>query len=159
MIRRIRFTSPRKPNRPAHGPPPPVLRVSAVLGRLLRWGVPLGPLYLLETTGHKTGKTRTIPVAVPRYEGHRWLVSPFGETGWVLNVRANGEARLRRGRRLETIQVTEVDDERRPLIAMRLRRGFRIIPFTRQAFDAHPRDGLAAFEAEAHRHPVFLIHD
>jgi hypothetical protein len=42
---------------------------------------------------------------------------------------------------------------------MSLRRSFGFIPFVRDAFAAGPRDGAAAFEAEAARHPVFLISD
>ena len=43
---------------------------------------------------------------------------------------------------------------------MQLRRTLlaRINPFVRAAFEATPRDGLEAFQAEEHRHPVFLLH-
>src|ERR1017187_2202741 len=118
---------------PGTGLPPAVRRVSWILERLLGLGVPVGPLYLLETRGWRTGTARTVPVAVIRFGGRRWLGSVFG--------------------------VAEVDDKRRPVVAMRLRRSFRFIPFVRQAFGATPRDGIAAFQAEAHRHPVFLIDD
>jgi deazaflavin-dependent oxidoreductase (nitroreductase family) len=144
---------------PGTGLPPAVRRVSWILERLLGLGVPVGPLYLLETRGWRTGTARTVPVAVIRFGGRRWLVSVFGETGWVRNIRVIKVACLRRGRRAETIRVAEVDDKRRPVVAMRLRRSFRFIPFVRQAFGATPRDGIAAFQAEAHRHPVFLIDD
>jgi deazaflavin-dependent oxidoreductase (nitroreductase family) len=136
-----------------------MLRFSRIPVRLLGWGVWLGPLYLLETRGRKTGVPRTAPVVVFRYGGRRWLVSVFGETGWVANIRVSGWAHLRRGRAAETIRVTEVDDERRPIVTMHLRRSFRMIPFVRAAFDAIPSDGVAAFESEAPRHPVFLIED
>lgn len=134
-----------------------MLRVSRIPYKLLHWGVGLGPLYLLETRGRKTGAPRTVPVVVLGHNGRRWLVSVFGETGWVANVRAAGTARLRRGRRIETIRVNEVIDHRRTAVIMHLRRSFGIIPFVRAAFDAKPGDGVAAFETEAHRHPVFLI--
>jgi deazaflavin-dependent oxidoreductase (nitroreductase family) len=134
-----------------------MLRVAWFLVPLLDAGVPLGPLWLLETRGRKTGTVRVVPVAVARSGGRRWLVSVFGETGWVRNVRVSGEARLRRGRRAETIGVTEVTDGRRAVVAMELRRSFRMIPFVRAAFIATPRDGLQAFEAEAEQHPVFAI--
>jgi deazaflavin-dependent oxidoreductase (nitroreductase family) len=139
------------------GLPPAMLRVTRFLVPLLRAGAPLGPLWLLETRGRKTGVVRTVPVAVARSGGHRWLVSVFGETGWVRNVRVSGEARLRRGRRAEVIRVTEVLDGRRAVVAMQLRRSFWMIPFVRAAFTATPRDGLQAFEAEAERHPVFAV--
>ncbi len=145
--------------RPGNRLPPAMLRVGGLLGPLLNAGVPLGPLWLLETRGRKTGVLRTVPVVVFRSDGERWLVSVFGETGWVRNLRAAGAAQLRRGRRAERIEVTEVRDERRAMVAMRLRRSFWFIPFVRDAFAAGPRDGAEAFEAEAGRHPVFLISD
>lgn len=134
-----------------------MLRASQFLVPLLNAGVPLGPLWLLETRGRKTGVVRVVPVAVTRSGGRRWLVSVFGETGWVRNARANGEARLRRGRRAEAICVTEVTDERRAEAAMRLRRSFWMIPFVRAAFAAAPRDGLQASGAESGHHPVFAV--
>src|SRR5689334_1473962 len=145
--------------RPGNKLPPAMLRVGALLGPLLNAGVPLGPLWLLETRGRKTGTLRTVPVVVFRSDGQRWLVSVFGETGWVRNLRVAKSARLRRGRRAEKIDVMEVRDERRAMVAMRLRRSFWFIPFVRDAFAAGPRDEARAFEAEAGRHPVFLISD
>jgi deazaflavin-dependent oxidoreductase (nitroreductase family) len=117
----------------------------------------MGPVCLLETRGRRTGAVRVVPVVVLRYDGNRWLVSPFGEVGWVHNIRATATAWLRRGRRREAIRLVEVDDERRPLVARQMRRTSRLVPFVRAAYHATPRDGVAAFEAEAHRHPVFLI--
>lgn len=134
-----------------------MLGASRFVVPLLNAGLPIGPLWLLETRGRKTGVVRVVPVAVARSGGRRWLVSIYGETGWVRNVRVSGEARLRRGRRTEAIGVTEVTDGRRAVAAMQLRRSFWMIPFVRAAFTATPRDGLQAFEAEAGRHPVFAV--
>ena len=142
---------------PRSGLPVAMVRFSRLPVALLRGGFPLGPLYLLETRGRRSGEWRTVPVVVFRDGGRRWLVSVFGETGWVANVRASGDGRLRRGRRVEPIRATEVTDRRRAEVAMRLRRSFRIVPFVRWAFEATPGDGVEAFEAEAHRHPVFLV--
>ena len=140
--------------------PPAMLRFSRLPVRLLRWGVPLGQAYLLETPGRRTGRRHQVPIAVYRYDGRRWLVSIFGETGWVANIRSAGRAALLRGHHSEPITVTEITDERRAVVAMNLRRSrYRINPFVRNAFTATPGDGLAAFEAEAHRHPVFLIEE
>ena len=134
-----------------------MLRVTRLLVPLLEAGVPLGPLWLLETRGRNSGVVRVVPVAVARSGGRRWLVSVFGETGWVRNARVSGQARLRRGRRAESVSLTEVTDQRRAVAAMQLRRSFWMIPFVRAAFAATPRDGLQAFEAEAGRHPVFAV--
>ena len=134
-----------------------MLRFSKVPAALLSAGLPLGPLYLLDSRGRRTGLLRTVPVVIFNHNDRRWLVSMYGETGWVANVRAAGTAVIRRGRRTETIHCAEVTDDRRAEVAMQLRRTFGFIPFVRAAFDANPADGLAAFQAEQHSHPVFLI--
>jgi deazaflavin-dependent oxidoreductase (nitroreductase family) len=134
-----------------------MLRLSRVPAALLSAGLPLGPVCLLQSRGRRTGLLRTVPVVVLSHNDCRWLVSMYGETGWVANVRAAGSAVIRRGRRAETIQCVEVTDDRRAEIAMQLRRTFGFIPFVRAAFDATPADGFAAFQAEQHCHPVFLI--
>src|ERR1700722_16626272 len=124
------------------GLPVAMLVFSRIPIALLRAGFPLGRLYLLDTPGRRTGALRTVPIVIFRHDGRRWLVSIFGETGWV-----------------ESIRCTEVTDGRRAEVAMQLRRPFsaRINPFVRGAFEATPRDGLEAFQAEEHRHPVFLV--
>lgn len=124
---------------------------------LLERGVPLGPLWLLETRGRRSGRTRTVPVALVRHLGDRWLVSPFGPVAWVHNVRADPRASLRRGRRRRQVRLEEVTDARAPAVLRRYRRTFRAVPFVREAFDASPSDPVTAFAAEADRHPVFRL--
>ena len=41
-------------------------------------------------------------------EGRRGLISPFGETDWVRNLRAAGRATLRLGRRVEEVAAVEL---------------------------------------------------
>jgi hypothetical protein len=115
-----------------------VRRVSAVLTRLVDLGVPLGSLRLLE------GR-RTIPVMLFRFGGHDWLVSIFGETGWVRALRASGVVRLRRGRRIETFTAVEADGEQSTAVVAQMRRQTRMNPLVRPALRA------------GHGHPVFRI--
>jgi hypothetical protein len=115
-----------------------VRRASALLTRLVDLGVPLGSLRLLE------GR-RTIPVMLVRLDGHDWLVSIFGETGWVRALRATGVVRLRRGRHTETFTAVEVDGEQSTAVVAQMRRQTRMNPLVRQALRA------------GHGHPVFRI--
>jgi hypothetical protein len=86
--------------------------------------------------------------------GRRWLVSPYGEVAWVLNLRAAGRATLARGSRMDEIAVREVGvEEAAPVLKLYVTR----VPITRPYFDARPEAGLSAFRAEAPRHPVFAI--
>lgn len=145
---------------PAHTKPTLGLRIVTKLQRIVvgRWGISLGmPLYVLHVRGRRSGKPRTLPVVVVRYEGRRWLVSMFEQSGWVANLRAAGEAELHRGRQVEKISFTEVTDDRAALVAMHFRGAWRLNPFVRGAFASAPHDGLAAFRAEADHHAVFLI--
>src|SRR5438132_8329014 len=67
---------------------------NAFVSVLLRLGIPMGTTYLLTTMGHRSGRAHTTPVALVVDDGRRWLVSPYGEVGWVHNVGATGRARL-----------------------------------------------------------------
>lgn len=137
--------------------PPKLARMSRVPFRLLGWGVPMGPLVLLRTTGRRSGLTRTTPVAVLDQDGQEWLVSPFGETAWVHNARAGGRTELGRGRRFRAVRLTEIDDVRKPEILRGYRKKFGVVPFVRTSFEATGDDGTEAFAREAARHPVFLV--
>jgi deazaflavin-dependent oxidoreductase (nitroreductase family) len=136
--------------------PPQLAKMSRVPHRLLDRGVWMGPLTLLRTRGRRSGKTRTIPVVTFRHDGVEWVVSPFGDTGWVANARADGHAEIGRGRRFRRVRLVEVDDARKPEVLWRYRRRFGIVPFVRHAFGATPRQGPAAFQQEADSHPVFV---
>jgi deazaflavin-dependent oxidoreductase (nitroreductase family) len=139
------------------GLPPRVALVSRVPRRLLAAGLPMGPLTLLRTRGRRSGKLRTVPVTTLRHDGLDWLVSPFGDTHWVHNIRADNHAELGRGHRLRRVRLIEVNDARKPAVLWHYRRTFRFVSFVRHAFDATPGQGPQAFQQEAHRHPIFLI--
>jgi hypothetical protein len=58
----------------------------------------------LSVPGRRTGKTQRVPVIPIELGGARYLVSPRGETDWVRNLRAAGEAELN-GERFEAVEV------------------------------------------------------
>jgi deazaflavin-dependent oxidoreductase (nitroreductase family) len=121
---------------------------------LLRWGVGPPRTYLLTVPGRRTGLPRSTPVTLVEERGGRWLVAPYGEVAWVKNARAAGQITLSRGKREETMAITEAGlDEAAPV----LKAYVRDVPITRPFFDARPDADLAAFKDEALRHPVFRI--
>jgi hypothetical protein len=72
----------------------------------------------------------------------------------VHNIRAAGAATLTRGRRSETVRVTELGAaESAPVLNAYIAK----VAVTRPFFDVKPSSPVDAFEAEASRHPVFLI--
>jgi len=127
---------------------------NAIVRALLRLGWGPRQTYLLSVVGRKSGRVYSTPVTLVEEAGQRWLVAPYGEVGWVRNVRAAGEVTLSRGGRSETAAVFEVEPEEAAPI---LKQYVTQVPITRPFFDARPQSPLAVFAAEAHRHPVFRL--
>lgn len=130
--------------------------------RLVNWivrallSIGLGPVrtYLLVVPGRKTGRLYKTPVTLVEESGNRWLVAPYGEVGWVRNVRAARSVTLRRGLHSENLRVVELDAR---AAAPVLRNYIRDIAITRPFFDVKPHSTLDEFAAEAPRHPVFHL--
>jgi deazaflavin-dependent oxidoreductase (nitroreductase family) len=123
---------------------------------LLRLGVPAPQRtsYLMTTYGRTSGLERTTPVNLIEADGERWLVSPYGDVGWVHNLRANPALRLRRGRAQESLVAEAVGPaEAGPI----LKRYVRQVRITAPFFDARRTDPVEDFVAEADRHPVFRL--
>jgi deazaflavin-dependent oxidoreductase (nitroreductase family) len=88
-----------------------------------RAGVSLAGSRVLEVRGRKSGEWRRTPVNPLPLGGERYIVAPRGETQWVRNLRASGEGRLRKGRRVEDFTATEIpDDEKLPLLRAYLKK-------------------------------------
>lgn len=139
------------------GIPSALLKTSRFVDGLLGLGLPMGPLRILETTGRTSGLTRTAPVVLTAYQGNSWLVSPFGDTDWVKNVRANPNAHLVHRRQRRPIQLIEVDHHAAAPVLRAFLRSYRRVPFVPPAFSADVNSDLSQFLAEAHLHPVFRI--
>jgi deazaflavin-dependent oxidoreductase (nitroreductase family) len=125
-----------------------------VVRLLLRLGLMPGPTYLLTVPGRRTGRPMSTPVTLVEEGETRWLVAPYGDVSWVRNTRAAGQITLSRGTRSETLPIRELSPaEAAPVLQRYVTR----VPITRPYFDAKPDSPLAAFEAEASRHPVFRL--
>jgi deazaflavin-dependent oxidoreductase (nitroreductase family) len=75
---------------------------------LLAAGVPMGPEVLLTIRGRTSGRPRTTPITLCESAGRRGLISPFGETHWVRNLRVAGRATISAGRRSEDVTAIEL---------------------------------------------------
>ena len=121
---------------------------------LLRLGLMPGPTYLLTVSGRHTGRPISTPVTLVVEGKSCWLVAPYGDVGWVRNVRAAGQITLSRGRHAETLPIRELNaTEAAPVLQRYVTR----VPITRPYFDVTPASPLTAYEAEAPRHPVFAL--
>jgi deazaflavin-dependent oxidoreductase (nitroreductase family) len=68
-----------------------------------------GPV-VLTVAGRKSGKPRSTPVTPMIVDGQQYVAGVPG-ADWIANVRAAGQARLERGRRVEPVRVVELPDE------------------------------------------------
>src|ERR1035437_10633776 len=67
----------------------------------------------LTVIGRRTGDPYRVPVIPVELGQSRYLVSPYGESDWVRNLRAAGKGELSRKGQTETFQAAEVPvDER-----------------------------------------------
>jgi deazaflavin-dependent oxidoreductase (nitroreductase family) len=100
------------PEAAARGGVPSIVHFfNPMVRRLLALGVPMGPNVLMTVRGRKSGKAYTFPVATLEVDGREFLFSPFGEVQWVHNLRAAGEATIRRGRRDRPMTAVELTPE------------------------------------------------
>ncbi len=105
---------------------PTYVRIANVMTvALLRAGVKLVgpylffggyPMYLLTVRGRKSGLPRTVPIAIMKRNGKRYVGSPYGIVDWVRNLRAAKEAVLTRGRRSETVKAIELPEGEAALV-------------------------------------------
>ena len=123
----------------------------------------MGPNVLMTVRGRKSGMLYTFPVATLEVEGRQFLFSPFGEVQWVHNLRAAGEATIRRGRTDHRMTAFELTPEAaaplleagmRPVLRMPML-GSMIAGWYGVDRDSTPAGYLAA----ARLHPGFELRD
>ena len=103
--------------------------------RLLAAGMPMGFNGLITVRGRTSGLPRTTAVAIIAVSGRRWVWCPWGETQWVRNLRAAGQATITVRGRTEEVSATELDPEERVVffretlgpLARRIPFGYRFI--------------------------------
>jgi F420H(2)-dependent quinone reductase len=102
----------------------------------------------LSVRGRTTGRWHTVSVAVLEHEGQRYLMAPYGDTDWSLNIRVSGYGRLEKSGQVEELTAIDVPvDQRPPLIEAYLRR-YAKMPTVARSFRSLPGP---------EHHPTFLI--
>jgi deazaflavin-dependent oxidoreductase (nitroreductase family) len=119
-----------------------------------RLGIAGRTSYILTVPGRKSGKLYSTPVTAVQDGDVCWLVAPYGAVAWVLNARAAGKVTLSRGRKSEEVTVAELPAHDAATV---LRVYIAKVGVTQPYFDVRPDSPIEAFEAEAPRHPVFLV--
>jgi len=145
--------------------------LNPVFSRYLGVGLPGGPNVLLTVRGRSSGRSRRTPVAMLQIRDRWFVQASFGEVGWVRNLRAAGQAVVRKGRRTDVVDSVELDPETAgaimhealaPYARSRLLR--RVVgPTTRPPvgilhyFGVRIDQTVDEYIAEARRHPVFEL--
>lgn len=139
-----------------NAPGPVVARVlNPLVAGLAKLGLSLMGAHVLATKGRTSGEWRTTPVNPMDYNGARYLVAPRGNTHWARNLLQHPHARLRAGRKIETIDVELVPvEERAPLIRAYLDRW---AAQTASHFGVRKDISVEELAEIADRHPVFRI--
>jgi deazaflavin-dependent oxidoreductase (nitroreductase family) len=143
-----------------NGVPAIVPILNPLIRRLLRIGMPMGPNILLTVRGRTSGEPRTFPVTLMEANGRQYVFATFGETNWVRNLRASGQAIVRRGRHERAVVAYELTpEEAAPVLRVALDRFLNspARPLIRRWYelddDSTPEDYLR----EARRHAGFEL--
>jgi deazaflavin-dependent oxidoreductase (nitroreductase family) len=129
--------------------------LNASIGLLVRGGIGLPNMRVLEVRGRKSGKLYTLPVDLLSHAGKLYLVAPRGRAEWVRNAEASGALVLRRGRSAESYRLRVLpEEEKPPVLAAYLDRFRREV----QRFFPLPAGSPAAdFVRHASRYPAFEL--
>ncbi|HLY28914.1 MAG TPA: nitroreductase family deazaflavin-dependent oxidoreductase [Aggregatilineales bacterium] len=134
----------------------PVPRVvNQVWSYLIRRGMAPHSMSLITVSGRKTGKPYTVVVGLVTQNGEQYLVSPYGEVNWVQNARAAEKLSVRHGKEEWTARIEEQSPQQSAPV---LKKYLSEHPVTRPYFEIGSAAPVEAFEGEAPRHPVFLLH-
>lgn len=125
--------------------------VSWMMSQAARLG--LGNFVVLTTVGRSSGAPRRVTVAPITNDGIDYLVSPYGDSAWVLNARANPIARISRGGKENQVTLVEVTGTKPELV----RAYYERESFARQFMDVPGEATVDDFASVADRFPVFEI--
>ena len=130
--------------------------VTRNVNRLMSWAARrgMGKTQLMTTTGRKSGQRREVPVSPLELDGIEYVVSPYGEVSWVLNVRANPSVTLRHGSKERQLRLEEITG---PAAASAAAAYYKRESFARPYMDVPENPTEADFAAKSSLFPVFRV--
>jgi deazaflavin-dependent oxidoreductase (nitroreductase family) len=129
--------------------------VNRLYGLITTVGFGLPNSYVLQISGRKTGRVRSVPINVLSYNGKLFLVATRGHTHWSRNALATRFVTLKRGRLRTEFRLRVVLDAEKPKILKAY-----VNRFHRMAGRFFPVSASApssAFAPIAARYPVFEL--
>lgn len=130
---------------------PLVKVVSWMAARFARLG--LGNFVVLATTGRKSGKPREVVVSPISDDEGEFLVSPYGDSSWVLNLRAHPRATMRRRGSETEVSLVEVTGDKPALV----RAYYEREPVAKRYMEVPGEAAVEDFASVADRFPVFRV--
>ena len=133
--------------------------ITRPVNRLYGWitsiGFGLPNSYLLQVSGRRTGKIRSVPVNVLSYNGRLFLVATRGHTQWSRNALMNRNVTLKRGRLRTQFRLRVVLDAEKPKILKAYVNRFHRM--AGRCFPISASSPSSAFAPIAARYPVFEL--
>jgi deazaflavin-dependent oxidoreductase (nitroreductase family) len=128
---------------------------NGAIGALVRFGIGLPNMRVLEVRGRKSGKLYTLPVDLLTHDGRLYLVAPRGRAEWVRNAEASGSVVLRRGRHAGEYGLRALSDaEKPPILKAYLDRFHREVQRFFPVNAGSPVDGFTSLTS---RYPAFEL--
>jgi deazaflavin-dependent oxidoreductase (nitroreductase family) len=128
---------------------------NAVVARLVRLGIGLPNMRVLEVRGRKSGTLYALPVDLLAHDGRQYLVAPRGRAAWVRNAEAAGSVTLRRGRNARRYRLRALSDAEKPAVLKAYLDGFH--REVQRFFPVPAGAPVDAFAGLAARYPAFEL--
>jgi len=129
---------------------------NGAVGALVRLGIGLPQMRVLEVRGRKSGKLYSLPVdLLAEGDGRFYLVAPRGYTQWARNAAAAGEVTLRRGSKAAVYRIRILTDAEKPPILKAY-----LVRFHREVgrfFPIPPTSATEEFVTLAPQYPAFEL--
>jgi deazaflavin-dependent oxidoreductase (nitroreductase family) len=129
-------------------------RIARIMSWMARRGI--GRTQIMTATGRKSGRPRSVPVSPIVVDGVEFIVSPYGQVGWVRNVRANPAVGIRHGSTQREVRLEEAEGERAAAVVAAYHARER---YARGYMDVPKNPTLGDFEARLGQFPVFEVVD
>jgi deazaflavin-dependent oxidoreductase (nitroreductase family) len=144
-----------QPSQPFEQPTAVERVFNAAIGALVRVGIGLPDMRVLEVRGRKSGRLYRLPVDLLPQDGRLYLVAPRGRAAWVRNAEASGSVVLRRGRSAGTYRLRALSDaEKPPILKAYLDRFRREV---QRFFPMPAGSAVQEFAPVAARYPAFEL--
>ena len=123
-----------------------------LVGRL---GIPVAGVWILRTSGRRSGRVHEVPVIPVALDGGEHLVAPRGSTDWMRNLVAAGHGELRRGRTRRAVSAEPLGEEERvPVLCAYITANRRL---NGRFFDVPGEATTDDVRRIARRHPVVRL--